>query len=218
MVPQLGPQEPEEPTALARIEIPPFRGFEGAPRGLDRGTHVVLRPGGDPRNRSVRRGVEDLGGSPRGGDPFPSDVVAMVFDVHRESASTIGVRPISVWILPAFTGALLFSAGRCGPEKPDAGRRAREPPCAVAGGSKGRGRSSADAPRTGPSRGSTRATRVRRRDGRGAAGFRRSLGRGPSHRRGFGPRETHARSRVRGYPGLPKHGIRPGRRGEDAVP
>ena len=113
MVPQLGPQEPEEPTALARIEIPPFRGFEAAPRGFDRGTHVVLRPGGDPRNRSVRRGVEDLGLSPRGGgDPLPSDVVAVVFDVHRESAPTIGVRPISVWILLAFTGALLFSAGR----------------------------------------------------------------------------------------------------------
>src|SRR5205807_898255 len=111
MVPQLGPQEPEEPTALARIEIPPFRGFEGVPRGLDRGTHVILRPGGDPRNRSVRRGVEDLGLSPRGGDPFPSDVVAMVFDVHRESASTIGVRPISVWMLPAFHRSPLILRG-----------------------------------------------------------------------------------------------------------
>src|SRR2546430_13156808 len=172
MVPQLGPQEPEEPTALARIEIPPFRGFEGAPRGFDRGSPVVLRPGGDPRNRSVRRGVEALGLRPRGGgDPFPSDVVAVVFDVHRESASTIGVRPISVWMLPAFTGALLFSAGRCGPEKPDAGRRAREPPCAVAGGSKGRGRSSADATRTSTSPGSTPATRIGRRDGARAAPF-----------------------------------------------
>src|SRR5437016_9717092 len=218
MVPQLGPQKPEETTALARIEIPPFRGFEGAPRGFDRGTYVVLRPGGDPRNRSVRRGVEDLGLRPRCGDPFPSDVVAVVFDVHRESAPTIGVRPISVWILPAFTGALLFSAGRCGPEKPDAGRRAREPPSAVAGGSEGRGLSSADAPRTGPSRGFTRATRIGRWDRRGAARFRRCLGRGPGHRRGFGPRETHARSRVRGHPGLPKHGIRAGRCGEDAVP
>src|SRR5256714_10857861 len=150
MVPQLGPQEPEESTALARIEIPPFRGFEGVPRGLDRGTHVILRPGGDPRNRSVRRGVEDLGLSPQGGDPFPSDVVAMVFDVHRESASTIGVRPISVWILPAFTGALLFSTGRCGPEKPDARRRTHEPPSPVAGGSEGRGLSSADSPRSRP--------------------------------------------------------------------
>src|SRR2546423_3756993 len=166
MVPQLGPQEPEEPTALARVEITPFRGFEGAPRGLDRGTHVVLRPGGDPRNRSVRRGVEDLGRSPRGGDPFPSDVVAMVFDVHRESASTIGARPISVWILPAFTGALLFSTGRCGPEKPDAGRRAREPPSPVAGRSEGRGLSSAASPRTGPPRGVTPATSIGSPDGR----------------------------------------------------
>src|SRR5256885_9227202 len=207
MLPQLGPQEPEEPTALARIKIPPVRGFEGAPRGLERGTRVVLRPGRDPGNRWVGRRVEDLGLRPRGGgDPFPRDVVAVVFDVHRESASTIGVRPISVWILPAFTGALLFSAGRCGPEKPDAGRRAREPPCAVAGGSEGRGRSSADAPRTGPSRGSTRATRIRRRDGRGAARFRRSLGRGPSHRRGFGPRGAHGRSRVRRRPGPSRPG------------
>src|SRR5256886_14962221 len=163
MVPQLGPQEPEEATALGRIDIPPFRGFEGAPRGFDRGSPVVLRPGGDPRNRSVRRGVEALGLRPRGGgDPFPSDVVAVVFDVHRESASTIGVRPISVWILPAFTGALLFSTGRCGPEKPDAGRRAREPSSPVAGGSEGRGLASADAPRTGPSRGFAGATPIGR--------------------------------------------------------
>src|SRR5947209_16867613 len=183
MLPQLGPQEPEEPTALARIKIPPVRGFEGAPRGLDRGTHVVLRPGGDPRNRSVRRGVEDLGLIPRGGgDPFPSDVVAVVFDLHRESAPTIGVRPISVWILPAFTGALLFSAGRCGPENPDAGRRAHEPPSPVAGGSEGRGLSSANAPRTGPPRGFTRATRVGRRAGRGPSRVRRGPGGGPSHR------------------------------------
>src|SRR5207247_9200276 len=143
--PQLGPQEPEEPTALARIEIPPFRGFEGAPRGFDRGTHVVLRPGGDPRNRSVRRGVEDLGLSPRGGgDPLPSDVVAVVFDVHRESAPTIGVRRISVWVLLAFTGALLFSAGRCGAEKPDAGRSAREPLSAGARGYTGHSLSTED--------------------------------------------------------------------------
>src|SRR2546421_3842950 len=186
MLPQLGPQEPEEPTALARIKIPPVRGFEGAPRGLDRGTHVVLRPGGDPRNRSVCRRVDDLGLRPRGGgDPFPRDVVAVVFDVHRESASTIGVRPISVWILPAFTGALLFSTGRCGPEKPDAGRRAREPPSPVAGGSEGRGLSSGRAPRTGPSRGFTRATRLGRRDGREAARVSRGLGLGSRTRPRF---------------------------------
>src|SRR5256885_6541059 len=202
MLPQLGPQEPEEPTALARIKIPPVRGFEGAPRGLDRGTHVVLRPGRDPRNRSVCRRVEDLGLRPRGGgDPFPSDVVAVVLDVHRESASTIGVRPISVWILPAFTGALLFSTGRCGPEKPDAGRRAREPPSPVAGGSEGRGLSSTDAPRTGPSRGFARATRIGRRDGRGAARFRRGPGRGPGHRGGVWPRGSAARPRARRAPG-----------------
>src|SRR2546430_13112862 len=209
MVPQLGPQEPEEATALARIEIPPFRGFEGVPRGLDRGIHVILRPGGDPSNGSVRRGVEDLVLRPRGGgDPFPNDVVAVVFDVHRESASTIGVRPISVWILPAFTGALLFSAGRCGPEKPDAGRRAREPPSPVAGGSEGRGLSSADAPRTGPSRGFSRATRTGRRDGRGAARLRRRLGRGPRHRRGVGPPGAPARSRRSGPSGPSQQRIR----------
>src|SRR5256885_16235027 len=186
MLPQLGPQEPEEPTALARIKIPPVRGFEGAPRGLDRGTHVVLRPGRDPRNRSVRRGVEDLGLRSRGGgDPFPSDVLAVVFDVHRESASTIGVRPISVWILPAFTGALLFSTGRCGPEKPDARRRTHEPPSPVAGRSERPGPSSAYAPRTGPIRGFTRATRLGRAGRWRAARIRRLLCRGPRHLRGF---------------------------------
>src|SRR5207245_4797729 len=72
MVAHLLTEEPQQPTSLARIQVPPIRGIEGGPGRLDRGTDVVPGPGRHAGERSLRRGIEDVHGLVRrSGDGLP---------------------------------------------------------------------------------------------------------------------------------------------------
>src|SRR5207247_10808856 len=125
---QRAQQRPRRP----RIRPPPLRGLVRDAGRFDRGIDIVPRPRRHAGHRSIRRGIEYLGGLVRCcRDRLAGDVEAMLADFHHRSAPTIGPRTISVWLSPLDTGGLLSRASLATPRGPRAERRAREPHAAV---------------------------------------------------------------------------------------
>src|SRR5437667_68117 len=138
MISHLLAQKPQQSPPLARIQLPPLRGLGRDAGRFDRGYDLVPCPRRHASHRSIRRGIEYLGGLVRCcRHRLAGDVEALLPDFHHRSAPTIGPRTISVWLSPLDTGGLLSRASLATPRGHRAGRRAREPHAAVAGGGEG---------------------------------------------------------------------------------
>src|SRR5437667_9274483 len=147
MVPHLLAPKPQHSPPLARIQLPPLRGLVRDAGRFDRGIDIVPRPRRHAGHRSIRRGIEYLGGLVRCcRDRLAGDVEAMLADFHHRPAPTIGPRTIRVWLSPLDTGGLLSRASLATTRGHRAGCRAREPHAAVAGGGEGARRPPPDAP------------------------------------------------------------------------